>query len=137
VTFMSATTTTSSGRTYRRRRGKGPARTGTLQAAPTSPPGGVIEPHATMEHAGQSVSTTGRIGWACYIRPSGLRYASDQDWQGVLHRDHPGSTSAGGALRRMSSLRHRSLGSAEYRGFSAATRIAGPHDLSGQCAPKL
>ncbi len=30
--------------------GKGPARTETLQAAPTSPPGGVIEPHATMEH---------------------------------------------------------------------------------------
>ena len=47
----------------------------------------------------------------CILWDAGLR----------SYGDHPGSTSAGGAPRRMSSLGHRSLGSAEYRGYSAAT----------------
>jgi hypothetical protein len=53
-----------------------------------------------------------------------------QDRLGLPHRDHPGLATPGTDGSTPLELRHCRLS-----GISAATRIVGPHDRSGQCAP--
>ena len=73
------TTSTSSGRTYRRRRGKEPACADTVSAAPTSPPGGVCRSkcdYLCEIYVRTAGTLYGRIGWAS-MEPYGTCHGPD------------------------------------------------------------